>query len=138
MIKEHKNFDIIEKKGKADNFIWDLPFLKIKNTILGKDFVCSLNFINREMAKKLNVENRKKDYYPNVLTFPLDSDSGEIYICKSVARTQYKEFQLSYHDFIILLFIHGCLHLKGVDHETHENEESMVKLEYEFLGKFKR
>lgn len=142
MIKEYKNFEIIEKKGKSNNLIWDLPFFSIKNRILGKDFTLSLNFIDKETAKKLNIQSRGKDYYPNVLTFPLDSNeegkicSGEIYICKSVARTQYKSFDLSYRDFLKLLFIHGCLHLTGLSHDCDKDEENMVKLENEILSKF--
>ncbi len=137
MIKEYKNLEIIDKKGKADNFIWDLPFLSIKNHILGQDFDLSLNFIDEALAYKLNIENRKKDYIPNVLTFPLSDSTGEIYICRSIAYKQYKNFNLKYRDYILLLFIHGCLHLNHVDHNTAENEDYMVKLEYELLEKFK-
>ena len=138
MTKEFKNFEIVDKKGKPENFIWNLPFFEIKNEILGKNFEASLNFIDKELAQKLNIDYRNKDYEPNVLTFPMDEKSGEIYICKSVARKQYKDFDMSYQNYITFLFIHGCLHLKGVNHDTTENEENMVKLEYEFLGKYKR
>ncbi len=138
MVKEYNNFEIVYKEAKKDDFIWDLPFLKIKNEILGKDFVANLNFIKNEEAKNLNIQNRNKDYYPNVLTFPLDDKCGEIYICKSVAKMQYKDFDMSYKNYIIFLFIHGCLHLKGTHHDTTENEKNMVRLEYEFLGKYKR
>ena len=138
MIKEYRNFEIIEKKSYASNFIWELPFDKIKKDILGTDFECSLNFIDPTLAQKLNINNRKKDYIPNVLTFPLSENSGEIYICKAVARTQYKDFNMRYKSFITLLFIHGCLHLKGLHHNTLEKEESMVKLEYEYLEKYNR
>lgn len=137
MIKEYKNFEIIEKKSDSKNFIWSLPFLNIKEKILGKSFTLSLNFIDKNLAQELNINYRQKDYFPNVLTFPLDEKSGEIYISKSVARGQYKDFNLKYQDYILLLFIHGCLHLKGVDHDTPKKEENMVKLEYELLEKFK-
>ncbi|MDQ5957676.1 MAG: putative rRNA maturation factor [Patescibacteria group bacterium] len=137
MIKEYNNFDIIEKKGKADNFIWGLPFLHIKEHILGKKFNLSLNLVDESTAQELNKNYRQKDYYPNILTFPLEINSGEIYMCKKVARTQHKDFGLSYHNYIILLFIHGCLHLKGVNHDTKKSEENMVRLENELLEKFK-
>lgn len=50
----------------------------------------------------------------NVLAFPLSPTSGEILICKQKA----KPFTVPY------LFIHGCLHLKGLVHgATMEREE---------------
>lgn len=137
MIKEYKNFDMVDKKGKSDSFIWDLPFLRIKEYVLGKNFTLSLNFVDKYTAQELNIKYRGKDYFPNILTFPLGDDSGEIYICRSVARTQYKSFELDYHNYILFLFIHGCLHLKGVNHDSKKSEENMVKLENELLEKFK-
>ena len=137
MILEYKNFEIIDKKGKTTDFIKDLPFLHVKEYILGKNFTLSLNFVDKDTAKNLNIKYRQKDYYPNVLTFPLDKMNGEIYICRSIARLQYKDFELSYKNFLILLFIHGCLHLKGVNHDSKKSEENMVKLENELLEKFK-
>ena len=138
MVKEFKNFDISYKGANAKDFVWGLPFLKIKREILGADFICSLNFIDEDEAQKLNIDYRKKDYTPNVLSFPLDKNCGEIYICKKAARSQYKDFEMTYRNYIIFLFIHGCLHLSGVDHTTTRKEDSMVKLEYGFLEKYKR
>lgn len=122
MFKSFKNVEIVCKKGEIPN----LPYLKIKNEILGEHFELNISFIGPTLALDLNKKYRNKDYIPNILTFPLDKNSGEIYICKSVAKKQYKDFELSYQNYLILLVIHGCLHLKGVEHgsimEAKEHE----------------
>ena len=65
----------------------------------------------RKAMKYKKVRTRKTS---NVLAFPLSKASGEILICKTAA----KPYTPAY------LFIHGCLHLKGLKHSaTMEREE---------------
>ncbi len=89
------------------------PYEVIKNDILGKRYTLALNFIGEVTAQKLNREYRKKEYVPNVLSFPLTETDGEIFICPVVAKRQAKKFGMSTSGYIGFLFIHGCLHLKG-------------------------
>ncbi len=103
----------------------------IKNTVLGKSYQLSLAFIGEVRAQKLNITTRQKDYVPNVLSFPLDGTTGEIYICPEVARRQAKDFSLSVDGYIAYLFIHGCVHLKGYDHGA-----TMDKLEQKYMRQF--
>ena len=91
----------------------------------------SLAFVGEARAQKLNLTYRKKDYIPNVLSFPLDTNNGEIYICPAVAKKQAKDFDLSVDGYIAFLFIHGCVHLKGHDHGA-----TMEKLEQKYLRQF--
>ena len=76
MTKEFPNLEVNDKNCSADNFIWGIPFLKIKDDMLGKGYVLSLNFVSKGLARDLNIKYREKDYYPNILTFPLDNSSG--------------------------------------------------------------
>jgi probable rRNA maturation factor len=124
---EHKNLSIIRKNGP----IPVVPFLPIKETILGKKYNLSLVFCTPEESKELNKIYRKKDYPTNILSFPLDKESGEIYISLTVARNEAKKFDMTYEKFLHLLFIHGVLHLKG-----HEHGSTMEKLEDTYLKKF--
>ena len=110
--------------------IW--PYQKIKETILGKRYQLSLSFIGADRAKRLNEAYRGKDYVPNVLSFPLDTHMGEIYICPKVANREAANFDLSPRGYIAFLFIHGCFHLKGLDHGA-----TMEKQEQAMLRKFK-
>jgi probable rRNA maturation factor len=108
------------------------PYETIKNTILGKKYTLSLTFIGKTRAKSLNIQYRQKDYIPNILSFPLDETTGEMFICPEVAKTQAKDFNLSLDGYTAFLFIHGCVHLKG-----HDHGDTMDKLEQKYVRQFK-
>lgn len=108
------------------------PYETIKNTILGKQYVLSLSFVGETRAQGFNIQYRKKDYVPNVLSFPLDEHTGEIIICPAVAKKQANDFSLSVDGYIAYLFIHGCVHLKG-----HDHGDTMDRLEQKYVRQFK-
>ncbi len=107
------------------------PYQEIKEAILGKKYSLSVAFVGTKRAQKLNVEYRQKSYVPNVLSFPLDSETGEIFICPEIAYGEAKDFNLSKEGYIAFLFIHGLLHLKGYDHG-----DTMESLERRYMKKF--
>ncbi len=108
------------------------PYETIKDSILGKKYQLSLAFVGTKRARTLNQNYRKKDYVPNVLSFPLDETNGEIYICPEIAYPEAKDFNLTKDGYIAFLFIHGCLHLKG-----HDHGDTMETLERRYLKRFK-
>ncbi len=107
------------------------PYDTIAAAILGKKYNLSLTFIGPARAQELNTTYRQKDYTPNVLSFPLDEATGEIFICPAVAKKQAKDFDLSVDGYIAFLFIHGCVHLKG-----HDHGDTMDKLEKKYVKQF--
>lgn len=107
------------------------PYQAIKDDILGKKYQLSLSFIGTVRAQKLNQVHRNKQYVPNVLSFPLGSNMGEIYLCQKAAAPQARDFNLSARGYIAYLFIHGCVHLKG-----HDHGDAMDKLERYYLRKY--
>lgn len=109
-----------------------LPYPKIAAAILGKQYELSLVFVGDTRAKKINQTTRGKDYIPNVLSFPLDNDHGEIYIAPSVATREASKFDLTPTGYITYLFIHGCVHLTGLDHGP-----TMDTLEAKYMKRFK-
>lgn len=109
----------------------EADFVAIKNAILGKNYDLSLAFVGATRAQQLNKAHRNKTYVPNILSFPLDDDAGEIFICLTKAQTEAKDFEMSVKNYIRFLFIHGCIHLKGYDHGPE-----MEKLEQKFSKKF--
>lgn len=124
---EKNNLTVIRKKGPLPS----LPYFLIKEKILGKGFDLTVVFCTPEESRKRNKEYRGKDYPTNILSFPLSENEGEIYISPSTARRDAKNFNMSYRKFLHLLFIHGCLHLKGHDHGS-----TMEKLEDTYLKTF--
>ncbi len=108
-----------------------VSFAEIKNAILGKKYELSLVFCGNRKSKELNKIYRNKDYTPNVLSFPLDKKSGEIFINPHVAKKEAVKFDKNYKDFVGYLFIHGLLHLKGMEHGS-----TMDKAEEKFQKKF--
>jgi probable rRNA maturation factor len=108
------------------------PFERLKDRVLGKNYSLSLAYITKKDIRKLNKTYRKKDKSTNVLSFSLSKTSGEILICPSVVRSEIKKFEKNFKELLVFLFIHGMLHLKGMDHG-----EKMEKLEKKYFGSAK-
>lgn len=123
-IIEHKNLTIIRKRGD----IPEVPFLLIKEKVLGKKYNLTIIFCTPQESQERNQGYRDKDYPTNILSFPLSNDEGEIYISLATVRRDAKKFEMSYNKFLHLLIIHGILHLKGLDHGS-----TMEKLEDTYL-----
>lgn len=126
-ILEQNNLTVIRKQGPLP----DVPFLLIKEKLLGKKYDLTLIFCSPQESQEKNKTYRDKDYPTNILSFPLGETSGEIYISLSTARRDAKKFEMSYNKFLHLLFIHGCLHLEGHDHGS-----TMEELEDSYLQRF--
>jgi probable rRNA maturation factor len=116
-----ENFTIVNlTKSKLPG----LPFLSIKDAILGKKYDLSVSVVSARKQKELNRIYRGKDKTTNILSFPLSKDSGEITLDLVQAKKDAPEFNMPYAQFIKYLFIHGLLHLKGYEHSsTMEKEE---------------
>ena len=106
-------------------------FLLLKNDILGKNYNLSLAFIGKSEMRKLNKAHREKDKATNILSFPLSKNSGEILICPDVVRTETGKFNKNFRELLGFLVIHGCLHLKGMEHgSTMERAEKKYDKKY--------
>lgn len=114
-------------KGKLPR----LPFLEMKNAILGKDYELSVVLIGDKRSATLNKTHRGKNKPANVLSFPLEKTSGEIFLNPRRAQREAPQFGESYRNFLGFLFIHGLLHLKGFDHGS-----KMESAERRFRKKF--
>ncbi|MFA5997573.1 MAG: rRNA maturation RNase YbeY [Candidatus Paceibacterota bacterium] len=111
-------------KGKLPR----LPFVKMTDAVLGKEYDCSLVIVSPKKSRELNRTYRDKDNSTNILSFPLGDNDGEIFLDLAKARTEAPLFDRSYTNFVGFLFIHGLLHLKGLDHGTKmENAEKKYR-----------
>lgn len=108
-------------KGKPPR----LPFLKIKEFVLGKEYDLSLVFIGSKKSKTLNKKYRGKDKPANILSFPIDKTEGEIFIDLHEAKKTSKNFNRKYENFVAFLFIHGLFHLKGYSHGSKMEHEEL-------------
>lgn len=108
-----------------------LPYERMKDDILGKNYTLSLVFVGNARSRVLNQKYRNKTYPPNVLSFPLSDTTGEVYINPHRAARDAKKFDLSTRGMIAFLFIHALLHLKGLDHG-----DTMERAEQRFLKKY--
>ena len=93
----------------------------------------SLVFVGATKALELNKKLRKKNYIPNVLSYVVGEKSAEIIICPAEAAKQAPDFQLSVSSFLLLLFIHAVLHIKGWAHG-----DKMDKCEREILTRYEK
>ena len=116
--------DNLELKKKVDAIMANLNCLdkEISILLMGDDDI-----------RQLNKKFRDYDKPTDVLSFPQKADEdppipgeiilGDIAISLDTAKFQAKEHGLKLKEEIILLLIHGILHLLGYDHEISEQEE---------------
>ena len=106
----------------------NIPFGKISREILGKDYSLSLVLSADMLARRINREYRKKDYAPNVLSFPLQKNEGEIFLNVRKAEREAHSAGLPSRSRIAHLFAHGCLHLSGLPHgkKMDDSEERVL------------
>lgn len=108
-----------------------LPFLRIKNDILGPSYILSLVLVGARRARALNEKTRGKTYIPNVLSFPLSAMHGEIYLTPALARAEAMGRGMTARGYAGFLFIHALLHLKGLRHG-----DTMEKLEQRYCHRY--
>jgi probable rRNA maturation factor len=102
-----------------------------------------LTVCNNKTIQEYNREYRGKDKPTDVLSFPIENDMiidvdkmplGSIVISACFVKERAEAFSHTKNNELILLFIHGMLHLLGFDHETDNGE--MRKRETEVINQF--
>jgi rRNA maturation RNase YbeY len=107
-----------------------LPLLNCQNKEL------SILLTDDKKIQKLNQQYRNKNIPTDVLSFSQSEGEenglghnllGDIVISISTAMRQSSEHNLSIDEEIVLLLIHGILHLLGFDHERSDEEGKYMK-----------
>ena len=118
-------------------------------------FKISVLLCGEVKIKKLNCDYRNKDKVTDVLSFPTFETLrkakskndftgtlillGDLAICHQKIIKQAKDFDISYLDEFIHLFLHGTIHLMGYDHEISSKEEKLMEdLENQALSIFSK
>lgn len=107
------SFSLVNKTRAS---VRGIPFLKIKEEVLGASYELSVGLISPTSARLITKKTKQKDKASNVLAFPLTKHSGEILLCPATARAEAPSYAMTPKIFLTYLFIHGCLHLKGMQH----------------------
>lgn len=113
---------------RARTKIPTLPLDFLVSTILGEDYEVSIVICGEKMIRDLNKKYRGKDAPTDVLSFPLDKKSGELFLCPRFIEHhlyKYDGYDLpNARTRYAFLVIHALLHLKGMEHgSTMEREE---------------
>ncbi len=110
---------------------------KIMVNLECQDQEVSILLTEDAQIRQLNQQFRNIDQATDVLSFPQNTEDdpslpgelllGDIAVSLDTAEAQAKEHNLSFKEEVILLLIHGILHLLGYDHEISEQEEIKMR-----------
>jgi len=94
--------------------------------------LCMVLVGNAEI-RKLNAKFRKKDYPTDVLSFPAGNDLltgvqllGDVVISVEKAKEHAKERRRTLNEEMVMLLIHGIVHLLGYDHERSPKDARIM------------
>lgn len=110
-----------------------IPFKKalmLTEKAISKKIEATLLLVSKDEMFNLNNQLRGKTSPTDILSLPLDTDSGEIYICPDYIFSQ--GFT---NNRIIHLWIHGLLHLAGYTHDNDDDFAIMSDLEINLCAK---
>jgi probable rRNA maturation factor len=102
----------------------------------------SLLFVNDLQIQRLNRRYLHRDQPTNVLAFPMREGEfstlhphllGDLVISIETAKRQSNRFGLDKAEMVILLMIHGVLHLIGYDHEGTKKQAREMTLKQKEL-----
>ncbi|MZG52568.1 MAG: rRNA maturation RNase YbeY [Nitrospinae bacterium] len=110
---------------------------KVMDHLDCQDTEVSILLTGDKEIQGLNKEFRDIDQPTDVLSFPQNPDEdpsipgekflGDIAVSLDTAKTQASEHGLALKEEIVLLLIHGILHLLGYDHEVSEQEDKKMR-----------
>ena len=103
-------------------------------TLGRQDDELSILLVDDANIRNLNLQHRKIDSATDVLSFPQNEGDefishmlGDVVISVETAERQAAEHHFSLEQELVLLLIHGLLHLLGYDHERSPQDEKMMK-----------
>lgn len=123
-------------ENKTSENIPALPFRDIADFALNQGYELSLVFVDSKTSKKLNSTYRQKNNSTNILSFPLSKTEGEILIDIKVVKEEAGALKEKLPVYLAYIFIHGLVHLKGLDHGSKMEKEEK-KIRNRFRGIFK-
>ncbi|MBV7363908.1 rRNA maturation RNase YbeY [Actinomycetaceae bacterium TAE3-ERU4] len=144
----------IEVSNETDESVEIGEFVDCAKFVFGKMHVSqavdmSVLFIDPEPMEQLHIQWLDLPGPTDVMSFPMDElrpgtqmapvaegTLGDIVICPQVARAQALEAGHAAIEEMLLLLVHGILHLLGYDHAEPEDEAVMFPLQRRLLLEF--
>ena len=122
-------------EGRAKAYI-----LKVLKYLKKDSWDLSVFFCGNNRIRTLNAQYRNKDEATDVLSFFMGETFGGRYLPGDIAisleslEENALSFKIKPDEELRRLLIHGILHLDGMDHETNEDGEPMLRLQEEILA----
>ncbi len=134
-VKAKVNEEYFDKYVKR---LYNLMEKKIDKLLFDRDGQIDLVLTDDEAIHALNLEYRGVDESTDVLAFAYlevtefeqeegDIVVGDVFISVETAKKQAKEKRHTLKEELAILFVHGLLHLFGLDHKNNKEEEEMEK-----------
>ena len=129
--------------SKADINLWINAINEAVDSDSSTKRFISLRLVNSKQMKELNYKFRKKNKFTNVLAFPSQLEDnneinnllGDIALCVEVSKKEAEKQEKNLKDHLAHLFVHGTLHLMGVDHKKKSERNKMETIEKRVLIK---
>ena len=136
IISDSNNYTRRFNKLSLNNAItYVLKRLKLSSKII------YITFISDYKMKKINNEYRQKNTSTDVLSFNYKNSSnnilGEILISMNYCKKNILKNKNSLSKEVIILSIHGILHLLGYDHDNLKNEKIMFELQEKLYSEYR-
>ena len=93
----------------------------------------TLRIVGEREGRALNRRFRKMSTATNVLSFPYGKNQGDLVLCHPVIRREARAQEKSVAAHYAHLVVHGCLHLRGYDHEKKRDAARMEAREIGIL-----
>jgi probable rRNA maturation factor len=117
---------------------------KVLKYINQDDWDLSVLFCDNTYIRSLNARFRDRDEATDVLSFVLGETTeeegrtrflpGDIVISLETLSENARYFRVSEDEELRRLLIHGILHLDGLDHDTNEPTQAMLRLQEKILA----
>lgn len=119
-----------------------------KTTGFTTNLTIELAFVSARQSKQLNEQYSGPThayatdvlsfaYGPESVTAAKTSETGDIAICTSIAKTQAREHNQTLEAEVSLLLVHGVLHILGFDHQSNLSQTSFEKLQDAIMKELK-
>lgn len=94
-------------------------------------------FLTKKDITSLNASSLNHNYATDVITFDYtnedDMSNHEIYICPAIVNQNARIYKHPLCDELLLVIIHGLLHLAGFNDHTQSEKTEMRKQEKKYL-----
>jgi len=98
----------------------------------------SVIFCSDGYLLEMNKKHLNHDYFTDIITFNYVEDdviSGDLFISADRIRENAGKFNVTFHEELYRVILHGILHLVGYNDKTSEEKKVMKDKENYYLGK---